>query len=83
MNNSELADKCQGVAACLTYNDDTPQGEAKHLLLECAHRLNSSHVKARQRWSGCIVIWNALGKQRYMTFRERLAYYLTGAVPTP
>lgn len=26
MNNNELADKCHGVASCLTYNDDRKKG---------------------------------------------------------
>ncbi len=83
MNNSELADKCRGVARCLTYDDDKTQAEAKHLLLECAHRLDSSFVHTRLGNHGEMIIWNALGKQRHMTWRERIAYWLTGAVPQP
>lgn len=30
---SELTIKAREVARCLTYNDDKPQAEAKHLLL--------------------------------------------------
>lgn len=38
---NELTMKARGVARCLTYNDDTPQAEAKHMLLEMAHRLDA------------------------------------------
>lgn len=78
MNDSELTDKARGVARRLTYNDDTPQAAAKHVLLELAHRLDTRNVRVSK--SGRYVI-NAIGSQRPMTLRERLLYRLFGVVP--
>lgn len=80
MNNSELASKAQGVARNLTYNDDAPQAQAKHLLLECAHRLDTLTVCAHKKRDGLLLI-NARGKSRYATWRERLAYRIAGTLP--
>ena len=82
IDNSKLADKCQAVARCLTYNDDKDQAAAKHLLLECAHRLNSSCVRVHKKSDGLLVI-NATGKARYMTWRERITYRFFAVVPRP
>lgn len=80
MTNSELASKAQGVARCLTYNDDTPQAQAKHLLLECAHRLDRSDIRAHKKADGLLLI-DARGGTRYATWRERLAYWIAGTLP--
>lgn len=80
MTNAELASKAQGAARNLTYNDDQPQATAKHLLLECAHRLDSLDVRAHKKADGLLLI-NARGKSRYATWRERLAYRISGALP--
>lgn len=80
MTDSELATKAQGVARLLTYNDDTPQAQAKHLLLECAHRLDASTIRAHKKRDGLLLI-NARGKARYATWRERLAFWIAGTLP--
>lgn len=80
MTDSELASKAQGVARSLTYNDDTPQAQAKHLLLECSHRLDSREIRAHKKADGLLLI-NARGKTRYATWRERLAYRIAGTLP--
>ena len=80
MNLSELATKAQSAAHCLTYNDDTLQSQAKHLLLECAHRLDSLDIRAHKKRDGLLLI-NGRGKSRYATWRERLAYWISGALP--
>jgi hypothetical protein len=78
MTNRELADKARGVGRCLTYNDDAPQAKAKHLLLEMAHRLDLADVRAR--YVG-LQLRDGLGRERRATWRECLAYWLTGALP--
>lgn len=80
MNDSELADKARGVSRCLTYNDDTPQAEAKHLLREMAHRLDASNIRAHKKADGLLLV-NAIGAARYATSKERLAYTFFGALP--
>lgn len=72
---SELASQCQGVAKCLTYNDDEHQAAAKHVLLEASHRLDSHAVRVHRKKDGLLII-NARGKSRFMTLRERLAMWL-------
>ena len=72
---SKLASKCQGVARCLTYNDDERQAAAKHTLLEASHMLDQHAIRIHRKKDGCLII-NARGKARYMTLRERLAVWL-------
>lgn len=80
MTDSELIDKAQGVARCLTYNDDEPQAAAKHLLLEMAHRLGKHTVRVHKKKDGFLMI-TAFGKARFMTFKERSLYRMFGVVP--
>lgn len=81
MTNSELASKMQGVARCLTYNDDEHQAAAKRLLIEAAHRLDSGEIRAHKKDDGLLFV-NARGKARYATWRERLAYHIAGSFPS-
>lgn len=74
---SELASKCQGVARCLTYNDDKHQAAAKHTLLEASHMLDQHAVHINQKADGPMIV-NARGKCRFLTIRERLAVWLLG-----
>lgn len=80
MNDAELALKARSVARNLTYNDDTPQAQAKHLLLECAHRLDTRDVRAHKKADGLLLV-SARGSCRYATWRERLAYWIAGTLP--
>lgn len=80
MNDSQLADKARGVAACLTYNEDEAQSHAKHILLECAHRLDSRVIKVHKKKDGLFLI-NARGKCRYATWKETLVYWFNGSTP--
>ena len=43
MNNSDLILKSLGIASNLTYNEE-PQGSAKHIIHELAHRLDRSNT---------------------------------------
>lgn len=74
---SNLASKCQSIAANLTYNDKEIEAAAKHALLEASHALDSSAIKVHKKRDGLLII-NARGKSRYMTMRERMAYLLLG-----
>ncbi len=76
--NAALASKCQGVARCLSYNAKPHEGEAKHLLLEASHALDSHAIRVHKKRDGLLII-NARGKSRYMTLRERIAYLLLGS----
>lgn len=80
MTSSELANKARGVARCLTYNEDSPQAKAKHLLLEMAHRLDSLDVRAHKQRDGILFV-NATGKARFATIKESLLYRLFGVLP--
>ncbi|WP_193771720.1 hypothetical protein [Pseudomonas aeruginosa] len=46
---SRLASKCQGVARCLSYNGNRHEAEAKHVLLEASHMLDSHAVRVHQK----------------------------------
>ena len=72
---SELANKCQGAAQCLSYNGPKHEAEAKHVLHEASHALDRHAVRVSEDFPG-LLITNARGKSRYMTWRERLARWL-------
>lgn len=74
---ADLALKCQGAARCLTYNDTAKEASAKHLLLAASHALDSHSIRVHKKRDGLLII-NARGKSRFMTVRERLAYWLLG-----
>ena len=74
-HDSKLASKCQGVARCLTYNDDEHQAAAKHTLLAASHALDQHAIRVHRKKDGMLIV-NARGKSRYMTLRERLAVWL-------
>jgi hypothetical protein len=80
LNTSELTKKARSVARCLTYNDDTHQFAAKHLLLEMAHRLDSLEIQAHKKTNGLLLI-NSVGKARYATLIERIAFKLFAVLP--
>lgn len=74
---SKLASKCQGIAACLSYNGPRHEAEAKHILHEASYLLDRHAVRVSAEFPG-LLITNARGKSRYMTCRERLARWLLG-----
>jgi len=46
-------------------------------LLEAAHRLDAHDIRVHGKSDGLLII-NARGKSRFMSWRERLAYWLLG-----
>ena len=77
---SELTIKAREVARRLTYNDDSAQAEAKHLLLEMAHRIDTKCIRAWKNRDG-VIVRNGVGKERYMRFTEILRWRLFGILP--
>lgn len=80
MTDSELASTCQGVARCLTYNGEVHEAKAKHLLLECASRLDAYSVRVTKKKDGYLFS-NARGKCRYLSFKETVLYKLFNVLP--
>jgi hypothetical protein len=78
MNNSELANKCRGLAQGRSSNG--ADAEVKNTLLEVAHRLDSSFKVVYFEY-GKLWIKNALGKHRVMRLKERILYRVFGALP--
>lgn len=74
---SDLASKCQDIASNMTYNDREIEAAAKHILREASHALDSCSIRVHKKSDGLLII-NARGKSRYMTMKERLAYFLIG-----
>ena len=81
IDNANITVKAREVAHCLTYNDDTHQAQAKFLLIELSHRLDSLNVRARKKKDGLLLI-NAIGKSRYATIKERILYKLFNVLPS-
>lgn len=76
----DITIKAREVARSLTYNDDKPQAKAKHLLLELANRLDTMTLRAHKKREGVLIV-NALGRSRFLTFRERVCYRLFNVLP--
>ena len=70
---SVMGGKCQGAAQCISYNGNKFEAQAKHVLLEASHFLDSQSVKVNG-----LTIRSARGKQRKLTLRERFAIWLLG-----
>lgn len=72
---SALADRCAGHANQISYNG--PTAALKHTLHEASHALDTACVRVHRKADGLLLL-NARGKSRFMTWRERLAYALLG-----
>lgn len=76
---STLADKCQSVARTLSYNDCPAEASAKHVLHEASHALDTCVVRVYKcKMTKKMMVANARGKEREMTWRERISYHLLG-----
>jgi len=70
MNNSELIDKAQGIAANLSYNGEV-EGEAKSIMLELCHRLGDRTVNIAKAGNGYMMT-SLFGRSRHLTWQEAL-----------
>jgi hypothetical protein len=77
---SDLINKALGIAGTLTYNDDKPQAEAKHMLLEISRCLGRKCVSVKKN-NDSLELVTLFGKWRQMTLCERLLYKFFGTVP--
>lgn len=80
MDTKELTIKARSIARCLTYNDDTPQAEAKHMLQEMAHRLDTMNIRVHKKADGLLLV-NGIGNARYATLKERILFKVFGVIP--
>lgn len=80
MSKDDITVRAREIARCLTYNDDTAQARAKHVLLEMAHRLDAREVRAHRKKDGLLLI-NGLGKSRFATLKERVLFLCFGIIP--
>jgi hypothetical protein len=78
---SKIASRLQSYADTLSF-DKLDGGEfcPKRIVLQAAHTLDSHAVDIYRKADG-VCIRNARGKFRYLTWRERLAYWLLGDKP--
>ena len=80
VSDSSLTDKAREIARCLSYNGNDIQAEAKQIIREMAHRIDSRDIRVHEKKDGLLLI-NTLGAARFMTLKERFAYRLFDAVP--
>lgn len=66
----------------LSYNKTLEEGYAKFTLLEMANRILEHRVDRIHKKKDGYLMLSASGRCRFMTWKERLAYVLFGAVPT-
>lgn len=81
MTDSELTIKAREIARCLTYNDSKIECEAKGILREMAHRIDSKDIRVHKKKDGFLLV-NGIGGARFMTFSEKLKYVLLKMIPT-
>lgn len=72
---SELASKCQGLARCISFSGQGCEPEIKPVLLAASHCLDKHSVRVHKKKDGLLII-NARGAARFMTWRERLARWI-------
>lgn len=80
MNDSELIDKAQGIARCLSYNDTKPVAGAKHTIHELCHRLGAKTARVHKKSDGLLLV-TCFGQSRFLTLGERILHRLFGVVP--
>lgn len=72
MNDNEITLKAREVARTLSYNEDAPQGAAKHMLLELAHRLDTKIISVHKTEDG-LIARNAVGKKAFPVFQRSIS----------
>ena len=75
---SKLASKMQGIAMCISdgarIQYECPE-DMKSSLLEASHALDSNAIRVHKKRDGILMI-TARGHSRFMTFREKVAFWL-------
>lgn len=76
---SKIASRLQSYADTLSFDELDSKTEfcPKQTVLHASHALDSHAVDIYRKKDG-VCIRNARGKFRYLTWRERLAYWLLG-----
>jgi hypothetical protein len=72
---SNLASRCQGVAMNLSYNNGELEDLNKRTLIEASRCIDGHCIRVHRKRDGLLMI-TARGKSRFMTWRERIAYWL-------
>lgn len=80
MNNSELIDKAHAISACLSYDDDTPNGSSKATIRELCHRLGQRTVQIK-KGEGGYVMTTLFGFKRRLDWKEALMWKWFGWPP--
>jgi hypothetical protein len=80
MNNQQITLKSRGIAQCLSFNNGKPEADAKKIILELSHRLDSREINAKFK-NGRLLLRNEIGSSRYATFLETISYLISGALP--
>lgn len=80
MNNSDLIDRAHAISACMSYDDDTPNGNAKMMMRELCHRLGQRTVRIHKKKDGYLMT-TLLGEARFLTWKEAVMWRLFGWPP--
>ena len=72
---SVLGTRCAELARAISYHDPEPIGAIKHTLREAAYFIDSQCVTVTKTRDG-LRMRTARGQERYMNWRELLAYFL-------
>lgn len=80
MNNCELIDKAHAISACLSYDDDTPNGSSKAMIRELSHRLGQRTVRIK-KGEGGYVVTTLFGQSRLLNWKEALLWKWFGWPP--
>lgn len=76
-HNSTVATRCQSAAHNLSYNGSQQESAAKHALVEASRALDHTSVRVHKKKDGLLLV-DARGKSRFMTWKERIAYWILG-----
>jgi hypothetical protein len=74
---SVIASRCSELAHGLSYNESTTEYTMKRMLREASFLIDSQVVRVHKKKDGLLMV-NARGCARFMTWRERAAYWLLG-----
>jgi hypothetical protein len=77
---NETARMARKVAARLAYSEDSPQAQAKHLLLAMASYIDEKDIRVHLKKDGFLII-DGLGRSRFLTYKESWIYRIFGITP--